>query len=217
MTTIAALSACSDDGSDSDGGGGNGGGGSGGAAGSGAAAPGTGGSSGGGTGAMADTGGASSPATCPPNGPFGSVPGEVAPNVILYDCEGNEVQLHDLCGLDAAFIYTFAGWCPTCKSFASSDKPNEIYAKYKDESFDMWFVVTAPASPGTPTQDTCATYRDQYGLQMNVLYDPEGATQSLLGMRINSGELVLSNGAVIEINTTGVAATESTLQSIFGY
>lgn len=155
--------------------------------------------------------------SCPPQGPFGTGTGDVAANVTLYDCDGNPVELHDLCDLDAAFLYTFAGWCPTCKAFAASGKPNDIHARYENESFEMWFVVTSPATSGMPTQETCANYRDQYGLQMNVLYDPEGATQSALEMRVNSGELVLSRGALIEVNTTGVASTEAKLQQIFGY
>ena len=169
-----------------------------------------------GTGAGAGAGGAS--ASCPPEGPYGTSPGQVAPDVTLYDCDGNPVDLHGLCEREGAFVYTFAGWCPTCKAYASSDKPNEIWNKYREQSFDMYFVVTAPASYDVaPTQDTCAAYRDQYGLKMKVLFDPDGVTTSKLNMKINSGDLVLTRGAVIDINTADHAAVDSALAEIFGF
>ncbi|MGB0589389.1 MAG: hypothetical protein ACPGU1_06905 [Myxococcota bacterium] len=47
---------------------------------------------------------------CPPEGPFGTTPGESLTNAELRDCDGNTVWLHELCGADAAFFNLLAGW-----------------------------------------------------------------------------------------------------------
>ncbi len=170
-----------------------------------------------GTSSPTDSAAESAANPCPPMGPYGTKPGEIAANITLHDCDGNPVDLHDLCDYKGAFLYTFAGWCTTCKEFALSGKPNEIYNKYKNENFEMYFVVTGPNTPGAPTQADCANYQNQYGLEMTVLFDEAAAAQSELGVRVNSGYLVLSRGAFIETNTTGGSDAQSALKDIFGF
>ena len=59
----------------------------------------------------ADSGAPDSGASlCPPPGPFAARVGKYLPNTILQDCDGNAVQLHDLCERRAAWIFSFAGW-----------------------------------------------------------------------------------------------------------
>ena len=41
--------------------------------------------------------GGTSIGSCPPEAPFGTQEGDVAPNVTLYDCDGAAVQLRDAC------------------------------------------------------------------------------------------------------------------------
>jgi hypothetical protein len=47
---------------------------------------------------------------CPPEGPFGTHPGESLTDVVLWDCDENEYHLHDLCGADVAYFNLLAGW-----------------------------------------------------------------------------------------------------------
>ena len=47
---------------------------------------------------------------CPPVGPFGYDVGETLTNIILSDCEGRQVSLHDLCGANGGLIFNFYGW-----------------------------------------------------------------------------------------------------------
>lgn len=51
-----------------------------------------------------------SPGSCPPEAPFGTEQGNVAPDVTLYDCDGQAVQLRDLCPRQGALLYAFAAW-----------------------------------------------------------------------------------------------------------
>ena len=48
--------------------------------------------------------------TCPPDGPFGTDPGDVAVNVTLTACDGTTRSVHDMCGANAAHINLLAGW-----------------------------------------------------------------------------------------------------------
>lgn len=49
--------------------------------------------------------------SCPPPPPYGAMVGDTAPDVILKDCDGNKVALHDLmCEGKATWILPFFGW-----------------------------------------------------------------------------------------------------------
>ncbi|MBR56594.1 MAG: hypothetical protein CMH54_00900 [Myxococcales bacterium] len=48
--------------------------------------------------------------TCPPLAPFGTHPYNTLTDRTVYDCDGNPVQLHELCGAPAGFFNLLAGW-----------------------------------------------------------------------------------------------------------
>lgn len=79
-------------------------------------------------------------------------------------------------------------------------------------------MVTQTASHDSPDAAYCQTVQQQYGLAMPVLFDPNGVTQSVLDMRINGGELVMSTGNIIEFNGgPDHPAVADTLESIYGF
>jgi len=47
---------------------------------------------------------------CPPDGPYGVVQDTTLTDVVLQDCDGNEVAFHDLCGSNAGYVNLFAAW-----------------------------------------------------------------------------------------------------------
>ena len=50
------------------------------------------------------------PTYCPPEGPFGVMPGDTLTDVVVKDCDGNDVHIHELCGANASFFNLLAGW-----------------------------------------------------------------------------------------------------------
>lgn len=59
---------------------------------------------------------------------------------------------------------------------------------------------------------------EQFGLAMPVRFDPDGALANVLDMPVNSGELVLTQGNIIETKTWGAhASLGDTLEDIFGF
>jgi len=47
---------------------------------------------------------------CPPVGPYGTNPYKTLTDLEIFDCDGNPVRLHELCGAPAGFFNLLAGW-----------------------------------------------------------------------------------------------------------
>jgi hypothetical protein len=47
---------------------------------------------------------------CPPEGPYGTHPGDMLTDVIVYDCDDNPVHLHSMCGANVGYFNLLAGW-----------------------------------------------------------------------------------------------------------
>jgi len=135
--------------------------------------------------------------SCPPSGPFGTAVGDIAPDVVLLDCDDNEVSLHDaLCEAEVGWVFEYAEWCPPCRSFARDDVEN-LWQRYRDQGLQALVVVSADASYDAPTAELCAEVKERYGLTMPVLYDPTGALQSGLDVPSNAVDVVFSPGVQI--------------------
>jgi len=50
------------------------------------------------------------PDFCPPAAPHGIHPGDHLTDVVVKDCDGNDVHIHELCGAPAGFFNLLAGW-----------------------------------------------------------------------------------------------------------
>jgi hypothetical protein len=50
------------------------------------------------------------PSYCPPEGPYGTHPGDTFTDVVVKDCDGNDVHIHELCGANAGYFNLLAGW-----------------------------------------------------------------------------------------------------------
>ncbi|RLB44802.1 MAG: hypothetical protein DRJ42_31190 [Deltaproteobacteria bacterium] len=128
--------------------------------------------------------------------------GQTATNVTLYDCDGNPVELHSLCRHRVAHVYTFAEWCPSCRTFVRDqlEVKHGQYAAMGDLA--TWVVVTAVTS-GALDATGCRRIRDSYGIDtpgITVLFDPAGQTNSVLGMFPNANDLVMARHNRVVIN-----------------
>ncbi|MGE0322770.1 MAG: peroxiredoxin family protein [Polyangiaceae bacterium] len=173
-------------------------------------APGSGGSAAGGS------GGAASTLSCPPTGPYGSDVGDVFPDVTLYDCDGNAVSLHDLCEARVSVVYTFAAWCPVCRSHMESGRPNQLLAAHEAQGLQEWVVVTQKTDGSDADAQLCALTRDTYSLTPKVLFDPNDSLRKTVGVQVNSGSLVMTQGGRIELKTQyNFDAVEAEVDSLF--
>ncbi len=150
-----------------------------------------------GSGGSGGTGG--SAAVCPPVGPYGGNVGDIAEDVTLYDCDGKPVSLHSLCNKKASAVFTFAIWCPICKAHMDKGEPQALYANHQNDDFEMFVVVTETGTGANATAAHCVNIRDTYGLKMPVFFDKNAELVTKLGLAVNSGALVMSAGARIEL------------------
>ena len=144
---------------------------------------------------------------CPPDGPFGTMPGETAPDITLYECDGTPIQLNALCGRRVSLVYNFAAWCPPCREHLRNEMVNEhmgFMAAAGDDDFETWVVVEATEDRSPVTPGDCYRTWDEYGLvdvpNLKVVYDPDGVTQSQLGMQENLANFVMTRRRNIVLN-----------------
>ncbi|MEZ4231145.1 MAG: redoxin domain-containing protein [Polyangiaceae bacterium] len=152
-----------------------------------------------GSGGVGGTGGSVSTPSCPPGGPYGDAVGDVVPDVTLYDCDGNATSLHDLCEAPVSVVYTFAAWCPVCRSHMESGRPNQLLEEHRAAGLEEWVVVTQKSDGSTADAELCALTRDTYSLTPKVLFDPDDSLRKRVGLQVNSGGLVMSGGGRIEL------------------
>lgn len=96
--------------------------------------------------------------------------GQVPEDVVLQDCEGNEVRLRSLCEERAAWVFIYTGWCPPCQTVA---RQAQAFAnRFAGEGFASYFVISETQEFSEPDAEYCAGIREQFRLTMPVLIDP---------------------------------------------
>ena len=106
-----------------------------------------------------------------------------APELTLFDLDGNEVSLKDFLG-EVILVNNWATWCPPCREEMPEFKA--YYDKYKDQGFQ---VVAIEA--GEPEAEV-RNFVEQAGLDFVILLDPEN--KSLITFQHSS----LPNSFVID-------------------
>jgi len=86
-----------------------------------------------------------------------------APELTLFDLDGNQVSLSDFAG-QVVLVNNWATWCPPCREEMPEFKA--YYEKYKDEGFQ---IVAIEA--GQPEAEVRAFVKEQ-GLDFVILLDP---------------------------------------------
>lgn len=87
-----------------------------------------------------------------------------APELTLFDLDGNQVSLSDFKG-QVVLLNNWATWCPPCRQ--EMPEFNAYYKKYKDQGFE---IVAVEA--GEPEEEVRAFVEGQ-GLEFIILLDPE--------------------------------------------
>lgn len=95
--------------------------------------------------------------------------GKQAPNFVVSDLEGNEIELADLKG-KGVFLNFWGTWCKPCEQ--EMPYMNELYPKYKEKGVEMI------ALDADETTIAVKNFVNQYGLKFPVAID-EG--QAILG------------------------------------
>jgi peroxiredoxin len=116
--------------------------------------------------------------------------GEIAPNFILKDLEGNEVELAELRG-KGVFLNFWATTCPPCRD--EMPYMENGYQKYEDEGIKIIAVNF------DEQQLRIDKFINSIGLTFPILLDPGLQVNQLYGVReLPATFLIDENGLVIE-------------------
>lgn len=116
--------------------------------------------------------------------------GEVAPNFVLKDMEGNEVELHDLRG-KGVFLNFWATVCPPCVYEMPYMESN--FQKYKDQGIEV-IAVNFDEQP-----IRIERFVERLNLTFPILLDPGLQVSQLYGVReLPATFLIDEDGIVIE-------------------
>lgn len=145
---------------------------------------------------------------CPPTGPFGTTVGDIAPDAMLEDCDGNPVSLHSMCGESAVWLYRFSEWCPPCQNFVRTDAEN-FYQRFVDDGVQAFVVIAQNSRGEVATRSDCARLTEQFGLSFPVLIDPRNEMNEL-GLRVNAEAMAFDSDMRIvyseQYNHVGIPA-----------
>jgi len=73
------------------------------------------------------------------------------------------------------------------------------YQQYKDLGFEAWIVIAEDASGDDPSFDYCKGVREQYGLTMPILMDPNHVLPDALGYSAPHNEWHFLLGEGVEL------------------
>jgi hypothetical protein len=104
--------------------------------------------------------------------------GQQLADIVVKDCNDNDVSLEQFCGADALFIFAAHGWCPLCKSVSSQEEA--IHDSFAGKNLASVNIVVETGMGGVPDAEYCKLWRNQNGQEdVATLYDPTGKVLAL--------------------------------------
>lgn len=136
---------------------------------------------GGGTGGAGTGGAAWGPEHCPSTPPgveVGFDIGDQMGDIVVKDCDGNDVSLSAFCGASALWVFAAYGWCPLCQSVSAQQEA--LTDKLAGKNIASLNVIVQNGQAQPPDANYCKVWRDAHGHEDVVtLYDPTGAVLAL--------------------------------------
>ncbi len=89
-----------------------------------------------------------------------------------------------------------------------SSTAEPVYQNYKDQGFQAYIVLLEDATGAPATAELCTAIRDQNGLTMPVLYDPDAVIPynlNLVGGPANDYSIMIDEGGVLEGKKKGLS------------
>ena len=89
----------------------------------------------------------------------------LAPDITIYDAEGNAVKLSDFFGKPIVLNF-WASWCPPCKS----EMP-DFHAVWEERGEEIQFLMVNLTDGSRETVETAQSFIEEQGYEFPVYYD----------------------------------------------
>jgi thiol-disulfide isomerase/thioredoxin len=136
---------------------------------------------------------------------------DIAPNTILFDQFGDEVELYQFYG-NVILMDFSAGWCGPCRELAAGAQ--QLWTEYREEGFMIIHVLTQDNSSAPPDAAFLSGWASEYDLGFPVTRNPNGTAidgfgdAGLYGGTIPFMALIDTN-MVVDSTYVGSAVEES--------
>jgi hypothetical protein len=112
--------------------------------------------------------------TCVAEG-TGKALGEKIANYTLTNCLGEEVTLHDQCGItQAIWMIATAAWCGSCESYVKSVM--DYWNQHKNRGLQVRFLFGEDNNGSQPTTQQCVAWAEGHGVDPSMVYiDHDGS------------------------------------------
>ena len=91
----------------------------------------------------------------------------LAPDITIYDAEGNAVKLSDFFGKPIVLNF-WASWCPPCKS----EMP-DFHAVWEERGEEIQFLMVNLTDGSRETVETAQSFIEEQGYEFPVYYDKD--------------------------------------------
>ena len=91
----------------------------------------------------------------------------MAPDITLYDADGNAVQLSDFFGKPIVLNF-WASWCPPCKS----EMP-DFHAVWEERGEEIQFLMVNLTDGSRETVETAQAFIEEQGYEFPVYFDKD--------------------------------------------
>lgn len=97
-----------------------------------------------------------------------------APSDLTFrDCEGHDVDLAELCGADAVWLFFAHAWCPSCRS--TGNRAEMLHDGFAGRNVASVQIVVEAGGGGPADEELCQRWRDDYEQgDVLTLFDPYG-------------------------------------------
>jgi peroxiredoxin len=122
----------------------------------------------------------------------GLMKGQIAPDFMLKDLDGNNVQLSSFRNKNSVCLTFWATWCPYC--LHEIPKLKNIYSKFSDKGIKVLSVNVASNDP----IDRVKAFQKKYDIPYPILYDETNIVSRTYGVQGIPVSLVIDRQGIIQ-------------------
>lgn len=149
-----------------------------------------------------------------PAGPYGGEVGEQFEDIVLSDCEANDVAFADILATSKATLFNVgAGWCQPCRE-ETMELEDHVFRAHCTEGLAVVQVLFQDNNANPATRFFCSQWKEEFGLTFPVLVDPLFETNRYFDAALTPMNILVDRDGVIRFKEVGLGATDALDEAI---